>query len=92
MNAYLSPTDIMNSSLAIQEPVIHIHFLMISNIKSNLFTVKFLYRGNHSKMMKHQTYKKWMIENLYFFFLLFNLLLKMAWNAMVIGFMTIFSI
>lgn len=58
MNAYLSPADRMNSSLAIQEPIIHICFLMISNRKRNLFAVKFLYVGNHSKMMKHQVYKK----------------------------------
>lgn len=76
MNAYLSPTDIMNFSSAIQDPIIHTHFLMTSNIKSNLFTIKFLCLDNHNIMVKHQAYKKWMMENLYFF-LPFNLLLKM---------------
>lgn len=68
MNAYLSPTDIMNFSSAIQDPIIHTHFLMTSNIKSNLFTIKFLCLDNHNIMVKHQAYKKWMMENLYFFF------------------------
>lgn len=47
MNAYLFPTDIMNLSPAIQDPIIHTHFLMTSIIKSNLFSVKFLYPDNH---------------------------------------------
>lgn len=70
MNAYLSPTDIMNFSPAIQDPIIHSHFLMTSIIKSNLFAIKFLFPDNHNIMMKHQAYKKWMMENVYFFYLL----------------------
>lgn len=53
---------------------------MTGNIKSNLFSVKFLYPDNHNIMRKHQAYKKWVMENLYF--LPFNLLLEvdMEWN------------
>lgn len=60
---------------------------MTNNTKSNIFSVNFLYIDNHKIIGKNQAYKKWTMENLYFF--IYICCWKWTWNGIIIGFMTI---